>query len=91
MTELLQRVQQVFHDVFADDSIRLARGTTAEDIEGWDSMGHINLLIALERTFRVRFTTAEMAGLARAGQTVSDLLDLLESKLGGGGAAERAG
>ncbi len=83
MGELMVRVEQVFRDAFADPRLTLARGMTASDVDGWDSVAHVNLLVALERAFQVRFTTAEMARLSADGQTVGDLVDLLETKAGG--------
>ena len=83
MAELMPRVEQVFRDAFADPGLTLARAMTASDVDGWDSVAHVNLLVALERAFEVRFTTAEMARLSAEGQTVGDLVDLLEAKAAG--------
>jgi acyl carrier protein len=63
-----ERLERVFRDVFDDDSITLRPETTAADIEGWDSLEHINLFIAVEREFKVKFAAAEILGLADVGE-----------------------
>jgi acyl carrier protein len=82
MSELLERLQTVFRDVFDDDSIVLAESTTANDIEGWDSLMHINLIIAVEKRFGVRFAAAEIAGLKNEGENVGTFAALLARKMG---------
>ena len=56
--------------VFEDDEIAIGPQTTADDIEDWDSLTHIQLLVAIESAFGVRFNTGEMAGLANVGEMV---------------------
>ncbi len=55
MSDTLGQLQEVFCRVFGDDEITLARETTAADIDGWDSMMTINLMIAIEKRFGIRF------------------------------------
>ena len=85
MAELLSDVQDLFREVIGDRELVLEREATAEDVEGWDSITHVNLLFALEQAFDVIFTTAEMARLTQEGQTVGDLVDLVGSKVEGRG------
>lgn len=61
-------------DFFEDDSLSLTRATTAKDVEGWDSLAHVRLVVAVERHFQVKFTSAEVAGLKSIGE-LSDLID----------------
>jgi acyl carrier protein len=61
-------LQQVFRDVFGDDTIVLAKETTARDIPQWDSLGHVNLMFAIEERFGVRFRGNELAELANVGE-----------------------
>ena len=75
-------MQSLFRDVFADDSIELRDSMTASDIDGWDSLMHINLIIAVERRFQIKFATAEISGLKGDGQSVGTFMDLIASKLG---------
>ena len=74
---------EVFRDAFGDDDLVLHREATADDIEGWDSLAHINLIIAVEAAFGVRFSTAETAMLREEGQNVGDFSDLLTQKMEG--------
>lgn len=81
MDPIRSELEDVFRQVFGDDSIVLDDSTTADDIDGWDSMMHINLIIALEKRFRVKFAAAEIAGLKNEGQNVGGLVRLLEQKV----------
>jgi acyl carrier protein len=57
--------------VFDDDDVVVNAATTAADVEGWDSVSNIEVLVALEREFGIRFNTGEMATLANVGQLVA--------------------
>jgi acyl carrier protein len=61
-------LEQVFRDVFGDDTIALTEETTARDIPQWDSLGHVNLMFAIEERFGVRFRGNELAELANVGE-----------------------
>ena len=74
-TQILSALTQVFRDVFDDDSIELTAETTAEDIEGWDSQAHVNLIVAAEVRFAVRFRTAELESLHNVGQFAQLIMD----------------
>jgi acyl carrier protein len=80
MTKLLSELQEVFRAVFDDDSLVISDSSSATDINGWDSMAHMNLIIATEKQFDIKFTAAEIAALGRRGQTVGDIVRLLEIK-----------
>ena len=66
--EILTALTQVFRDVFDNDDIVLSAETSADDIEGWDSQAHVNLIVAAEVRFGVRFRTAELESLHNVGQ-----------------------
>jgi acyl carrier protein len=68
------RLNDIFREVFADDSITVNDATTAEDIDAWDSLAHINLMFSLEDEFSVRFSDEEFAGV----QNVGEIKRLLE-------------
>ena len=55
------RLNEIFREVFADDSITVNDATTAEDIDAWDSLAHINLMFSLEDEFSVKFRDEEFA------------------------------
>jgi acyl carrier protein len=65
-----------FRDVFGDPNLTVEDSTTANDVEAWDSLTHIDLIVALERRFRIKFTTGEVTGL----RNVGDLVALIKSK-----------
>jgi len=81
MDGLHDQVQDVFRRVFGDDALVIQEATTADDVPGWDSLMHINLIIAMEKRFGVKFATAEIARLKEEGQNVGILLTVLGSKL----------
>lgn len=76
-TQLYRELTDVFQDVFDDDTITLTPQTTAADIEGWDSVAHVNLIVAIEARLGVKFKTSEVEGLHNVGQ----LAGVLEYKL----------
>ena len=70
--DIWQRLTAVFRDVFDDDSVVIGPETTAKDIEGWDSLANIELLVAIEKSFRgVKFNTGEVANLRNVGEMVA--------------------
>jgi acyl carrier protein len=78
MDEAIQlRLTDIFQSVFDDPDLRLTPAMTAKDVPDWDSLSHITLIVAIEREFRIRFTTAEVAGLMNVG----DLADRIRKKL----------
>lgn len=81
MNDLLERLQNVFRSAFDDEGLVLENATTAHDIEGWDSMMHINLIIGIEKCFHIKFATAEISALKGEGQNIGTLVRLIERKL----------
>src|SRR5215813_2298038 len=73
---ITERLTGVFRSIFNNREIQIARSTTADDIRGWDSLMHINLIVAVEKEFRVRFTTLEVMSM----NNVGDLLDTISAK-----------
>lgn len=61
---------RIFRETFGDNQLSIGPETTANDIEGWDSLTHVQLLVTLEKAFGMRFNTGEMAGLANVGEMV---------------------
>jgi acyl carrier protein len=74
-------VQDVFRDVFDADQLTVTESTTAADIPGWDSLGHINLIIAIEKRFGIKFANAEISRLKAYGSNVGTLMDMLHQKI----------
>ena len=71
--EIFTRLQNIFRDIFDNDSLLITRNTIAADIEDWDSLAQINLVVASEKEFKVKFTLKDMASL----NNVGDMLDLI--------------
>jgi acyl carrier protein len=66
-----EQLTKVFREVFDDDTITLIEQTTADEIEGWDSMSHINLIIAIEIAFGIEFTNEEIRSFGNVGELQS--------------------
>jgi acyl carrier protein len=81
MEEIRQQVQDVFREVFEDPTLLVNDRMTAEDIDGWDSLAHINLIVAIEKRLGVRFATAEISRMKQGGADVGTLMELLTRKL----------
>ncbi|HJV65053.1 MAG TPA: acyl carrier protein [Geomonas sp.] len=75
--DILQELTPIFREVFDDDSIVLTRETTANDIDAWDSLTHMNMVMAVEVRFGIRFALGELPAL----RNVGDLADLVLKKL----------
>ncbi len=71
-------VEGIFRDFFRDDSLVISAETNAKDIEGWDSLAHISLIVAIEKKFGVKFKLAELHEV----QNVGDILSLVNIKTG---------
>ena len=69
--EIFDGVNEVFRDVFDDDEITVGEETTADDIEDWDSLEHINLIVAIEKKFNIKFTMGEVTGMKNVGEMVT--------------------
>ena len=82
MSDTRTELQSVFHRVFGDDDLILKDETTAADIDGWDSLAHVNLIIAIEKQFGIRFAAAEISNLKGEGQNIGTFQQMIESKLG---------
>jgi acyl carrier protein len=66
--DLHVRLTGIFRDVFDDDSLILHENMTADDVENWDSLTHVDLIVAIEKEFKIRLTTGEVSGLRSVGQ-----------------------
>ena len=73
---ILAKVQEIFQDVLDNEDIVLSFNTTADDVEEWDSLSHIQLIVAIEKEFKVKFTSKEITSW----KTVGDMIDCVISK-----------
>lgn len=72
--EILQQVNEIFIDVLDNEDIVLNEGTTAKDVEDWDSLTHIQLVVAIEKHFKVKFTALQIQQWKNVGDMCSDIL-----------------
>ncbi len=75
--ELLDSLNNIFCKVFDDDTIKITLEMTANDIDGWDSLSHVNLITAVESHFKIRFTQKELLTL----RNVGDLFKTIKCKI----------
>jgi acyl carrier protein len=73
----MEILNEIFRQVFDDDAIVVTRESTANDIEEWDSLTHMNLVVAVEAKFKIRFALGELQTL----RNVGDMFDLIEKKI----------
>ena len=76
-TEILKQMQDIFFDVLDNDEIVLTEDTTADDIEEWDSLSHIQLVAGIENHFNIKLTSKEIMECANVG----DMADCIRRKL----------
>ena len=74
--DTLEILNGIFRQVFDDDSLVVSRTTTANDIEEWDSLTHMNLVMAVEQRFSIKFALGELQSL----KNVGDMVDLVDRK-----------
>lgn len=76
--EVFTKLNGIFQEEFDDDSIRVTDATVADDIEDWDSLEHINLIVAIEKAFGMKFTMGEVTGMKNVGEMVGIILQRLQ-------------
>ena len=72
--EIYGKLNEVFQDVFDDEDITVNDSTVAADVDGWDSLEHINLIVAVERCFGIKFTMGETTGMKNVGEMVEVIM-----------------
>ncbi|MBE6888220.1 MAG: acyl carrier protein [Ruminococcaceae bacterium] len=75
---IFEELTEIFRDIFDDEEIELTDETTADDIEDWDSLEQINLLVAIEKKFSIKFKLDEVSHLANVG----DMVNLVQKLVG---------
>jgi acyl carrier protein len=69
--QIYERLTQIFLDVFDEDSIEISPDLSAKDVDGWDSLSHIRLLLTIEKAFKIKFSTSEIGKLENVGNLVA--------------------
>jgi acyl carrier protein len=77
--EVYERLNEVFREVFDDEGITVQDETTAKDIEGWDSLEHINLIVAVESEFGIKFSMGQVNGMKNVGEMVDYIWKKIKS------------
>lgn len=72
-SEILKQVQDIFRDILDDEEIVLEDSTTADDVEGWDSLTHIQLIVAIEKQFKIKFTSKEILSWRNVGEMLDSI------------------
>jgi acyl carrier protein len=73
----MERLTEIFREVFDDDDVTLSPELTADDVEGWDSLSHVNLIVTIETRFDIKFNQKELLTF----KNVGDLMASIEGKL----------
>ena len=77
---IYEELNPIFRRVFDDDEITLRAETSANDIEGWDSLSHTTLVVAIEKHFQVKFSTGEILRWKNVGQMAVSIAEKIEQK-----------
>lgn len=75
--QIMEKLNGIFVDVLDNEDIKLTEATTAGDIEEWDSLYHIQLVVAIEKSFKIKFTASEI----QSWKNVGDMANAVKSKL----------
>lgn len=74
----IEKLNEIFCQVFDDDAINIKPEMTGNDVDGWDSLSHVNLIVAVEARFDIRFSQKELLSF----KNIGDLLRSIECKTG---------
>lgn len=74
---IIEQLNKIFRDIFNDQNIIVSKETTAVDIERWDSLSNVNLVMTIERTFKISFALGELQQL----KNVGDMIEILERRI----------
>ena len=75
--DILKRVEEIFREELEIEDLELNDETTAEDVEEWDSLSHIQLIVAIEKEFNLKFTSREIMSWANVGE----MIDCIQKKV----------
>ena len=73
--KIYEKLNEIFRDVFDDEDITVTPETNSDSIEDWDSLEHINLVVAIEKAFGLKFSMDEVTGMQNVGEMVTIILE----------------
>lgn len=74
--DVLKQIAEILEDVTDNDSVQITEASTADEVEGWDSLSHIQLVVAIEKHFRIKFTASEI----QKWKNVGEMIDSIQAK-----------
>ena len=77
MMNIVNKLTPIFRETFADESLVINKKSTADDIDAWDSLSHVNLILAIEIAFEIEFSQREIMSF----QNVGDMASCIEKKI----------
>ena len=80
LEEVIKKFEEIFIDVLENDEINLSFETTADDIDEWDSINHISLIVEIEEEFSLKFSASDIRGFANVGEMCQAVMDRKEWK-----------
>ena len=79
--EILAQVNDIFRDILDNDDLVILETSTADQVEEWDSLSHIQLVVAIEKHFKIRFTSSEITNFKNVGEMCDGILKKLSSRV----------
>ena len=73
---IIKELQDIFREIFDDDELIISSETTADDIEDWDSLTHLQLIMQIEQSFNIKFTTVQLKNMPNVGAMVDAIAEL---------------
>ena len=78
--EIMCRIASIFQDIFNDDTIRITEQSSAKDIDEWDSLNNIQIIISLEKMFKIRFKASDIRAWNNVGEMCQSIDSLIQAK-----------
>jgi acyl carrier protein len=72
---MLEQLNEIFIDTIDNEEIKLNENSTAADVDGWDSLTHIQLVVAIEKYYKIRFTSKEIQSWKNVGELIESILN----------------
>ncbi|NQX40288.1 acyl carrier protein [Pedobacter steynii] len=76
--QIFEKVQEIFRDIFDDQSLNINDATNSDHIDDWDSLNHINLVVSIEKEFNIKFNFNELSGLKDVGAMIDLIVEKIE-------------